>query len=226
MCGRFTHNLTWAQIYALYQLTLDSPPPTNLQPRFNICPTTTIGAVITEDGKREYTPMRWSLVPAWWKKKAKETPATFNARAESVAEKPMFRDAFKRRRCLIPASGYYEWLDTTDGTQPVYFTAADNGALTIAGLWDEWTDIETGQPLKSCTMIITEANKFVCDVHDRMPVLLEPDQFSPWLSGTAGVEILKPAPLDVLNRWPVSKRVNSSRADDNDASLIEALEVA
>jgi putative SOS response-associated peptidase YedK len=225
MCGRFTHNLTWTQIHALYQLTLDAPPSSNLQPRFNICPTTTIGAVITRNSKREYTTMRWGLVPSWWKKKAKDTPATFNARAETVSEKPMFRDAFKRRRCLIPASGYYEWLDTPEGKQPIYFTAADDGPLTIAGLWDEWTEIETGQPLKSCTMVIAEANSFVRPIHDRMPVLLEQDQFTPWLSGTAGVEILKPAPLDLLKKQPVSRRVNSSRANDNDPTLIEALEL-
>ena len=89
------------------------------------------------DGKRDLVPMRWGLVPWWWKKKAKETPATFNARAETVATKPMFRDAFKRKRCLIPASGYYEWQATPTGKQPYYYTAHDGSQLTIAGLWDE-----------------------------------------------------------------------------------------
>ena len=225
MCGRFTYNLTWAQIHALYQLTA-SAPTSNVRPRFNICPTTKIDTVIAKDGKRELVSMRWGLIPSWWKKSAKEVPATFNARAETVAVKPMFRSAFKRNRCLIPASGYYEWTATPEGKQPVYFTPANGPALTFAGLWNEWKDTETGQPLKSCTMIVTGANKFVCDVHDRMPVLLLPDQFTPWLSGTAGVEILKPAANDVLKRWPVSKRVNSSRADDEDATLIEPLAAA
>jgi putative SOS response-associated peptidase YedK len=98
-------------------------------------------------------------------------------------------------------------------------------APTIAGLWDEWKNPETGEPLKSCTMIITEPNQFVAEVHDRMPVLLTEDQFDLWLSGDAGIEYLKPAPDDFLQKWPVSKRVNSSRADDNDPTLIEKVEL-
>jgi putative SOS response-associated peptidase YedK len=147
MCGRFTYRLTWREIVALYRLTAPASPERNLQARHNICPTTTIDAVIERDDKRELVAMRWGLVPSWWKKKAKETPATFNARAETVAEKPMFRSAFKRTRCLIPASGYYEWHATPTGKQPYYFTAHDGSPLTIAGLWDEWKDIETGEPL-------------------------------------------------------------------------------
>jgi putative SOS response-associated peptidase YedK len=139
----------------------------------------------------------------------------------------MFRNAFKRKRCLIPVSGYYEWQDTPGGKQPWYFTARDGSpALTVAGLWDEWTDKETLKPLKSCAMIITEPNKFVAEVHDRMPVLLTEEQFDPWLSGKAGVEYLKSAPNDFLQKWPVSKRVNSSRADDDDATLIDKVELA
>src|SRR6202521_4907252 len=123
MCGRFTKNYTWEQLHALYSLTLGD---SNLQPRYNIAPTTTIETVIEHEDKRELVPMRWGLVPSWWKKKAKETPATFNARAETVAEKPMFRSAFKTRRCLIPASGYYEWHVTPAGKQPYYFTTRDD----------------------------------------------------------------------------------------------------
>jgi putative SOS response-associated peptidase YedK len=225
MCGRATYKLTWEEIVALYRLTL-GPAPHNFQPRFNVCPTTTIDAIVAEDGKRELIRARWGLVPGWWKKPLKELKlATFNARAETVDEKPMFRSAFKRKRCLIPVSGYYEWQDTPGGKQPWYFTARDGSpALSIAGLWDEWTNPETPKPLKSCTMIITEPNKFVAEVHDRMPVLLTEQQFDPWLTGKAGVEYLKSAPNDFLQKWPVSKRVNSSRADDNDATLIEKIE--
>ncbi|HTE76067.1 MAG TPA: SOS response-associated peptidase [Xanthobacteraceae bacterium] len=153
--------------------------------------------------------------------------ATFNARAETVTEKPFFREAFKRTRCLIPVSGYYEWQDTPSGKQPYYFTARDGSpALTIAGLWDEWRDRESGETLRSCTMIITEPNKFVAEVHDRMPVLLAEEGFEPWLSGKAGLELLKPAPDDLLQKWPVSKRVNSSRASDDDPTLIEEITMA
>jgi putative SOS response-associated peptidase YedK len=177
MCGRFTNRLTWREIVALYRLTVPANPERNLPARYNICPTTTIDAVVEREGKRELVSMRWGLVPSWWKKTAKETPSTFNARAETVAEKPMFRSAFKRNRCLIPASGYYEWQNTPTGKQPYYYKARDGSPLTIAGLWDEWKDIETHEPLKSCTMIITNAKNLASKIHDRMPVLLQPKDF-------------------------------------------------
>jgi putative SOS response-associated peptidase YedK len=223
MCGRFTNRLTWREIVALYRLTVPATPERNLPARYNICPTTTIDAVIERDGKRELTPVRWGLVPSWWKKKAKETPATFNARAETVAEKAMFRAAFKRSRCLIPASGYYEWKATETGKQPYYFSTENGSPLTIAGLWDEWKDIETGEPLRSCTMIITEANKFVSKFHDRMPVLLTPYQFDGWLTGSAGLEVLMPWAQSSLQAYPVSRRVNSSRAPNDDPTLIQII---
>jgi putative SOS response-associated peptidase YedK len=167
------------------------------------------------------------LVPYWWSKPLKELRlATFNARIETVSEKPFFREPFKRRWCLIPASGYYEWQDTPSGKQPWYFTARGGSPLlTAAGLWDEWKNRETGERLKSCTMIITEPNDFAAEIHDRMPVFLTEQQFAPWLSGEAGAGILKPAPNDYLQRWPVSKRVNSSKADADDATLIERVEL-
>jgi len=130
-----------------------------------------------------------------------------------VTTKPFFREPFKTKRCLMPVSGYYEWQDTPGGKQPHYFTARDGSpVLTIAGLWDEWKNRETGERIKSCTMIICEPNELVAQAHDRMPVLLQPDQLDHWLSGDMGVEELKPAPNDYLQRRAVSKRVNSSKA--------------
>jgi putative SOS response-associated peptidase YedK len=221
VCGRFTVKATWAELVALYRLTMDAPPH-NLRPRYNVCPTDPVDVVRAEEGKRELVGMRWGLVPRWWSKSLKELRvAIFNARAEAVETKPFFRDAFKRNRCLIPVSGYYEWQTTPGGKQPWYFTAADGSLLTAAGLWDEWKDRGTGEVLKSCTMIITEPNEFVAEVHDRMPVLLTPKQFAPWLNREAGAEYLKPAPNDYLQRWPVSQRVNSSKADTDDPTLID-----
>ncbi len=212
MCGRPTYKLTWEEIVALYRLTLDQPAR-NTQARYNVCPTTTIDTIVGQNNKLQLVPMRWGLVPFWWSKPLKELKlATFNARAETVAEKPFFREAFKRNRCLIPVSGYYEWQDTPSGKQPWYFTARNGSpALTIAGLWDEWRDKANGETLKS--------------LHDRMPVLLTEQEFEPWLGGTTGLELLKPAPDDLLQRWPVSKRVNSSRAPDDDPTLIERISV-
>ena|ERR1700730_904016 len=223
MCGRYTYKLTWAEIVRLYRLPLDTPAR-NLQARYNICPTTPVDTIVETEGKRAIVPMRWGLIPNWWHKPLKEMKlATFNARAESVATKPMFRDAFKSRRCLIPASGYYEWKDTPEGKQPYYFTRADGEPMTFAGIWDEWKDREAGERLKSCTMLITSPNQLVAQVHDRMPVILEAKNFQAGLSGQAGPDLLKPAANEVLTQWAVSKRVNSSRTSDEDASLIEPL---
>jgi putative SOS response-associated peptidase YedK len=191
----------------------------------NVCPTTTIDTIVARNASAGSSPCGGAWCPPGGSKPLKELKlATFNARAESVTEKPFFREAFKRTRCLIPVSGYYEWQDTPSGKQPYYFTARDGSpALTIAGLWDEWRDRESGETLRSCTMMITEPNKFVAEVHDRMPVLVAEEGFEPWLSGKAGLELLKPAPNDLTQKWPVSTRVNSSRASDDDPTLIEEI---
>jgi putative SOS response-associated peptidase YedK len=158
---------------------------------------------------------------------AAQRAADGDARAETVETKPVFRDAFKRSRCLIPMSGYYEWQNTSGGKQPWYFTARDGSPiLTAAGLWDEWKNRETGERMKSCKMIITEPNGFAAQVHDRMPAFLTEAQFTPWLSREAGAGMLKPAPNDYLQGWTVSKRVNSSKADADDPTLIDQVEVA
>jgi putative SOS response-associated peptidase YedK len=153
--------------------------------------------------------------------------ATFNARIETVTTKPFFREPFKHRRYLIPVSGYYEWQDTPKEKQPWYFTARDGSPLlTVAGLWDQWKNKETDERIKSCTMTISDPNDFVGEVHDRTPVLLIPNQFDHWLSGNMGVEELKAVPTEYLQRWAVSKRVNSSKVDKDDGSLIEPTRLA
>jgi putative SOS response-associated peptidase YedK len=223
MCGRFTTKTTWSELVALYRLTMEAPLH-NMPPRYNICPTDPVDVVAEIDGKRELSQMRWGLVPRWWSKPLKELrAATFNARAETVETKPFFRDAFKRNRCLIPMSGYYEWQNTASGKQPWYFTARDDSPLTAAGIWDRWKNGETGEMLLTCSMIIAEPNAYVAEVHDRMPVLLMQEQFEPWLNGDSGEEYLKPAPDDLLQKWPVSQRVNSSKAPTDDPSLIEKI---
>jgi len=220
MCGRFTYTLTWPEIVKLYRLSPDAQPR-NTEPRYNVCPTTTIDTVIGR-GPRALVAMRWGIIPSWWSKPLKEMKlATFNARVETIREKPMFRRALQCTRCLIPVSGYYEWHDAPDGKQPYYFTRRDGAPITIAGLWEEWRDRQAGETIRSCAMIITEANQFVRELHDRMPVILEPAQFEPWLTGAIGLDMLKRARDDALQCWPVSRRVNSSRATDDDASLIE-----
>jgi len=229
MCGRFTRQYTWEQLHRLYRLSVPMAGIPNLQPQYNVCPTDPTDVVLPSDGARELVQMRWGLVPYWWNKPLKDLMrlSTFNARVETVTTKPPFREPFKAKRCLMPVSGYFEWQDLADGKQPHYFTARDGSPiLTVAALWDSWKNRETGERIKSCAMIICEPNDFVAQVHDRMPVLLQPEQFERWLSGEMGVDELRPAPNDYLQRWPVSRRVNSSKADKDDATLIEPVQLA
>ena len=220
MCGRFTQRYTWAEVHAFLSVI---GAPKNLRPRYNIAPTTEVDAVVDRGQGREIVPMRWGLVPAWWKKALKEVPSTFNARAETVASKPMFRDAFRKRRCIIPASGFFEWTDGKGGKQPHYFSAADGEILAFAGLWDRWTDPASGDEVLSCTVIVSDANDWMAPYHDRMPVLLGEADVDAWLAGEAGPEVLRPAAEASLREWPVSKRVNRPGGAD-DPALIEPVE--
>ena len=221
MCGRFTQAYTWQEIRDIYDLTGAAQ---NLEPRYNIAPTQQIDVVYAPDNKRLLAKMRWGLIPPWWKKTAKETPSTFNARAETVAEKPFFRSAFNRQRCIIPASGFYEWINAGKGQpkQPYYITASDSSPLAFAGLWSRWRDIETDEDILSATIIVTNANETLRPIHDRMPIILEPDSFQPWLSGEAGTELLVPAAEEKLTSRPVSTRVNKT-GDADDASLFASV---
>ena len=159
MCGRFTQAYTWEQLVALYRLTM---PPVNTQPSYNVCPTDQIDLVmLDQDAGRAFTRARWGLIPYWWSKPLKQLPATFNARSDGVATKPMFRDAFKKRRCIVPMSGFYEWRQMEDGKQPFFISAIDGGVLSCAGLWDTWNDREKGERIRSATLIVTEANPFM-----------------------------------------------------------------
>jgi putative SOS response-associated peptidase YedK len=222
MCGRFTQRYTWREIHNL-NLT---GAARNLQAHYNIAPTDTIEVVRPDaSGAAELVSMRWGLIPFWWKKPLKQLPATFNARAESLANKPTFRDAFKRHRGIIPASGYYEWIARPDGKQPYFISAADGGVLNFAGLWDRWKTPETGEPVASCTIIVTDANALTRTIHDRMPVLLDKADFEPWLSGSAGAELLRPAGEDRVRMWPVSRRVNKTGSGDDDPTLIDEVAV-
>jgi putative SOS response-associated peptidase YedK len=224
MCGRFTQLYSWPELVALYRLTM---PPVNLQPSYNICPTDPVDVLLPQEGGGlDFVRMRWGLVPYWWSKPLKQVPATFNARSDTVATKPMFRDAFKRRRCVIPMSGFYEWRQMADGKQPFFISGADAPVLSVAGLWDKWKNRETGETLRSCTMMVSEANPFMSEIHDRMPVFLGQETLDRWLDVKAGTEVLLPASAAHLTAWPVSRRVNSSKAHRDDHTLIERIEPA
>ena len=197
--------------------------PRNLRPHYNIAPTDPVDVVrLNAEGQRELVSMRWGLVPFFRKKSLKEVPATFNARAESVAEKPMFREAFRRRRCIIPASGFFEWTGEKGDKQPHLFTAADGSPiLAFAGLWDRWHNPATGEELLSCTIVVSGASDWMIPYHDRMPVLLSAGDIEGWLNGTLGADALRPAAEAALREWPVSKRLNRTGVGDDDPTMIE-----
>ncbi len=223
MCGRFTQNYTWAEVHDFLNVF---GPPRNLQPHYNIAPTTNIDVIRLGENGRELVTMRWGLIPGWWKKAVKELPATFNARAESVAEKPMFRNAFKTRRCIIPASGFFEWTGEKGAKQPHLFTAADGSPiLAFAGLWDRWRNPMTGEEVLSCTIVVSGASGRMEPYHDRMPVLLAAADFDAWLSGTLGPEALRPAPESALREWPMSTRLNRTGVGDDDPTIIAPSQV-
>ena len=214
MCGRFTQKYTWQELAELYRL---NQTPRNIRPAYNVCPTDPVGVLVPGSNGLSYMPMRWGLIPRWWKKSLKELPATFNARVETVSEKPMFRDAFGRNRCLIPASGYYEWQTVGKEKQPYYITPRNGSILSFAGLWEEWE--RGGEVIESCAIITTEANDLMAEYHDRMPVILHPKDYDLWLD--PGVQdpsllepLLRPCPSDDLEVYPVSRLVNDPRHED------------
>jgi putative SOS response-associated peptidase YedK len=215
MCGRFTQVYTWRELHALYSIH-DRVERSNLEPRYNIAPTQHVDIVLPAGTGHELARARWGLVPSWWKKELRDMPSTFNARAETVAEKPMFRAAFKARRCVIPASGFYEWTGEKGARQPHYITRRDGLPMSLAGLWETWRDPASGEEIMSTTIIVCEANEWMSRLHHRMPVVLEAPDIDAWLHEAKG-DILKPAAEDVLLEWPVDPRVNSSRHQGADA---------
>lgn len=214
MCGRFTLTLTPETLRIIFGIP-ELPP---LSPRYNIAPTQPVLIVRTRaQGGREAVLARWGLVPSWAKDPAIGNKL-INARSESVFEKPSFRHAIRGRRCIVPASGFYEW-HTVEGTgkQPRYVTAADGGPLAFAGLWEEWRAPDGGT-LESCCILTTAANSLVAAIHDRMPVILPPEAYGTWLDpglscGEELARLLGPAPPEELAAVRVSTLVNSPGND-------------
>lgn len=213
MCGRFALIVDASVLADVF----DVDPPREISPRFNIAPTQNVGIVRTgSQGDREWATVRWGLVPSWAKDESIGA-RMINARGETVAEKPSFRAAVKSRRCLIPASGFYEWVKTGDGKQPHFIHFADARPFAFAGLWERWT--KGSEPLDSCTIITTTPNDLVAELHDRMPVILPRDRFDEWLApkplsiDRLG-ELLVPHPAAGMEAYPVSTRVNRPGNDD------------
>lgn len=214
MCGRYTLTVDASVLAQLFELE----PLTDLRPRFNIAPTQPVPIVRSGDGgNREWSRARWGLIPSW-AKDAKIGSRMINARAETVAEKPSFRSAYRHRRCLLPADGFYEWIQVPGGKQPHHIRFTDGRAFAFAGLWESWTPPE-GETIESCTILTTRPNALIVKLHDRMPVILPPARYKDWLSqGSIGPDaaeaMLLPFPADEMEAVPVSSLVNSPKNED------------
>lgn len=213
MCGRFTLKTPTATLAEWF----GGDPPADLPMRYNIAPTQTVAIVRIESSpdRRQWRMARWGLVPAWAKDPAIGS-RMINARVESVAERPAFRAAFRRRRCLVPADGYFEWQPRGRAKQPFYIRLADDQPFGIAGLWEAWRNTASGETLESCTVLTTEANLSTRPIHDRMPVILDPADYAAWLDPTeldaANLRaMLRPLDDLVLRADPVDAFVNNAR---------------
>lgn len=225
MCGRYT--LAWDTAEVARHFAVVSAMPA-LSPRYNIAPSQRAPIIFAEHdgGERRVAMHVWGLVPSW-----ADDPSIgnrmVNARAESVASKPAYRAAARRRRCLVPAGGFYEWLDKPGGSkQPYLFVPRAERPIAFAGLYEHWEGAD-GRIIDSYTIITTDANRTVATVHDRMPVVLDPGDYARWLdprteATEAVAELLKPAPDDLLTGYAVSRRVN--RPSEDDAALTEPVE--
>ncbi len=213
MCGRFALKNPQA-----LKAAFDLKEMPELPPRYNIAPAQDIAIIRADPGGRYLSLAHWGLIPAW-AKAADSSYSTINARAETVDTKPSFRAPFKRHRCIIPADGFYEWHEEGGIKIPHHIGRQDGAPLALAGLWDVWKGPQ-GE-VTSCTIIVTEANAFMKPLHDRMPVILAPQDYARWLDpdnhDTASLkQLLAPAPEDWLTEWPVSRALNNPRHEGPD----------
>ncbi len=225
MCGRYAITSPLEAIIEAFAIKGARP---NLQPRYNAAPSQDLPVIRTGRQGRELAFMRWGLVPSW--SKGPDSRYTMiNARAETVASRPAYRGPFRHRRCLVPANGFYEWKQETGGKQPYFITLASGEPFAFAGLWDQWTSPE-GDEILSFTIIVTEANDTIRPIHDRMPVILSPDDYEPWLgedsspSRTRLAIMLRPYPAERMRTYPVSRDVNSPTNDS--PALLESINLS
>ena len=230
MCGRTTLTATPEELAEAFDL--DELPA--LAPRYNIAPTQPMPVVRVDAARRrrKLTLVRWGLVPPW-AADPKVGARMINARSETVARLPAFRDPFRERRCLVPASGFFEWRRAEKGRQPYLLRHRDGRLLALAGLWDRWQpapgDTRPEEPLETCVVLTTPANELVARLHDRMPLILRAEDYEVWLDPKVRdperlASLLRPFPAEEMVAIAVSPRVNSPANDD--ASLLEPVEPA
>jgi len=215
MCGRFTLRTPASELVEIFRLVRSF----ELSPRYNIAPTQPVAAVRESAEGRQLAPLIWGLIPAW-AEDARIGARMINARSETAATKPAFRDAFRRRRCLIPADGFYEWRKNGGrGKQPCLITLHNERPFAFAGLWEHW-ERAGAAPIDSCTILTTETNDLLRALHDRMPVILHPQDYDRWLdinTGTQELEpLLVPYPSGEMEFLEVGTYVNNARNDGPD----------
>ena len=223
MCGRFTQAMSWRKLHSLYQM----PRQTtlwNLRARYNGCPTQDFSVYRRDEGGAgTIGPLRWGLVPSW-AEDPRRRARYINARAETVHKLPAFRAAFRRRRCLVPADGWFEWCAGKAGKQPYFISAAAGEPLSFAGLWERWEGPE--EPLETFTLVTTAASAALADIHDRQPSVIRPEDFDEWLAHDTSqerrLELVRRPWEGPYHQWRVSKRVNSSRNEGPD--LVQPLD--
>jgi putative SOS response-associated peptidase YedK len=224
MCARYTLTARPQLVAELFDLDL----LIDIQPRYNVAPTQQVLALRTSpEGKREFTTLRWGLVP-FWADDVKIGNKLLNARGETIFEKPSFRDAAKKRRCLIPADGFYEWRTENGKKQPYFIHEPGRKPFAFAGLWERWHG-EDGKELQTCSIVTTDANSLLKPLHDRMPVILHKKDFSNWLDPALTdakqlKPLLKPLPDEALQMYRVTPRMSSPRYDD--PSCVESIDRA
>jgi putative SOS response-associated peptidase YedK len=214
MCGRYELNITPGRIETLFQL---KHSPEAIAARYNIAPSQVLPVCrLDKGGGRELASMKWGLIP-FWAKDPKIAYKTINARAETVDTSPAFRDAFKSHRCLIPATGFYEWQMRPGAKQPFHIGMQDGEPFAFAGLWSYWKPPE-GDPLLTYTIITTHPNELCAKIHDRMPVILDAADYTGWLNDTPdrAQSLLRPYPADEMKAHMVSTRVGNVKNDDAD----------
>jgi putative SOS response-associated peptidase YedK len=213
MCGRYTLKTPVEKLAEEFNFDASS---VELPPNYNVAPTQEVAAVLAENGHRRLELLRWGLIPSW-----ADDPGIgsrmINARSETAPEKPSFRRAFRERRCLIPADGFYEWKRVNGGKQPYYIHMKEERPFAFAGLWESWKD-EGGPEIRSCAILTTKPNALAREIHDRMPVILPAGSYAAWLDPEAEKEelvaLLVPYPEDEMETYPVSRFVNSPQNND------------
>jgi putative SOS response-associated peptidase YedK len=209
MCGRFAITLPNDAMAQLFEAAPANDLPS--VPNYNVCPTTQIHVVAGDAGRR-LTAMRWGFLPGWYKTPT-GGPLLINARAETIAGKPAFREACRHRRCLVPASGYFEWTKTPEGArEPWYITRTDGAPIVFAGVWQVWAN--AGAHIATCAIVTTAASETMSAIHHRMPVTLERDEWGLWLGeeGKGAARLMRPAPEDRFSFFRVGTAINSNRA--------------